>query len=69
VNVSVKKAQIIVNEVYTRYGIDLVGFQTDEITHLKDQLEDLIDQEVDMDELATPEDCEVDLDELEEEDE
>jgi hypothetical protein len=62
---SLNKAQRIVNQLYERYGIDMVAYQTDELSHLKEQLEEFLDLEVDTDELAAPEDAEVDLDELE----
>ena len=62
---SIKKAQSIANQLYARYGLDLVAYQNDEITQLKDQLEEFVELEVDTDELEVPEDCADDLEDLE----
>ena len=64
---SFKKAQGIVNELYYKYGVDILAYQNNEISDLKNSLEEFIDLEVDTDELVPPEDCELDLDDLEEE--
>lgn len=66
---SFKKAQGIVNELYHKYGIDILAYQNDEISDLKNSLEEFVELGVDTDELVPPDDCELDLDDLDEEEE
>jgi len=51
---SVKKAQKIVKDVYDELDINLVSFQVSDIQFLKDKLEDFLEQEVETEDLADP---------------
>ena len=51
---SVKKAQKIVNDVHGELDINLVSFQLSDLQFLKDKLEDFLEQEVEIEDLADP---------------
>ena len=53
---SVKRAQTIANELYTRYGVDITNLQNEDISDFRDKLEEFVELEVDTAELSTPDD-------------
>lgn len=65
---SIKKAQKIVKDVYEELDINLVAFQVSNLQFLKDKLEDFLEQEVETEDLADPDEPSDDfgLDEIEE---
>lgn len=51
---ALKRAQEIVNELDSEYGLFLVAFETGELEHIKGLLEEFLDLEVDPAELSDP---------------
>ena len=66
VNNAHRKAQKIVNEVDEKLGLALVAYSNEELTYLRDMLDELLQTGIEMDELVDPE--EDDMDDMDDED-
>ena len=51
---SIKKAQKIVNDIHSELDINLVQFEISDLQFLKTKLEDFLEQEVEIENLADP---------------
>jgi hypothetical protein len=53
---SKKKAQTVVNKFYDEFGVSLVAYQLGELNHMKELLDEFLEQEVETEDLADPDD-------------
>jgi hypothetical protein len=67
INNAHRKAQKIVNEVDEKLGLALVAYSNEELSYLRDMLDQLLQTGIEMDELVDPEEDDMD-DVIEDED-
>lgn len=60
VNNAHRKAQKIVNEVDEKLGLALVAYSNEELSYLRDMLDQLLQTGIEMDELVDPEEDDMD---------
>lgn len=55
-----EKAQFVVNEIHSDFGINLVTFSTSEIESLRDAVDTFLDYQIDVGSLTDPSDADSD---------